>query len=147
MALFHFSNPASDKPNNAKSYFTGSSESYKRRLKSNSSTAFQSDWERNNNPNIRAVLPEWTSRGMDNCEELIPFHNPKSTPRLSLRTIHRKNMLMRFAVLFLSGLAMCFKARCDSLPTKMFLKYSMPSLDPPRENPLVKSVSIPPSST
>lgn len=147
MALFHFSNPASDKPNKAKSYLTGSAASYIRRLRSNSSTAFQSDCVRFNNPNILAVLPEWTSNGIDNCDELIPFHNPKSTPLLSLRTIQRKNMLMRFAVLFRSGLATCFKARCDSLPTKMFLKYSMPSFDPPRENPFVKSASIPPSST
>lgn len=147
MALFHFSNPASDNPNKAKSYFTGSFASYIRKFRSNSSTAFQSDWFRDSSPNNRAVRPEWTSNGIDNCDGEMLFHIPKSTPRSSRRTIQRKNIFMRFAVLFLSGLATCFHARCVFTPTNSFRKYSMASFEFPRENPSEKTPSIPLPST
>lgn len=43
-------------------------------------------------PVFLAILPEWTSSGHDSLAGDIDFQRPKSTPCLSCRIIHLKNM-------------------------------------------------------
>src|SRR5690606_19688535 len=98
-------------PKSAKSYFTGSSASNFFRLEFNSEAAFQSFCFLFSKPNFRATFPEWTSSGQTSWEDDMFFQIPKSTPWLSLRVIHLKNMFNRFAAEFFAGLDNCFSER------------------------------------
>src|SRR5690606_6726951 len=98
-------------PNNAKSYLTGSVASSALSLLVNSSAVSQSVCLRVISFSFLATRSTCKSHGHINCEELILFHIPKSTPLVSFLTIHRRYILMRLQVDFLTGVAMCFRVR------------------------------------
>ncbi len=64
-----------------------------------------------NNFQRLVTLATCTSTGQIRCAGEIFFHIPKSTPFLSLRTIHRKNMFNRLQVEFFWGEAICLTVR------------------------------------
>jgi hypothetical protein len=61
------------------------------------------------NPNLLPTLSTCTSQGQINSEDGIVFQIPKSTPQLSLRTIHLKNIFKRLQVDFCNGDEICLK--------------------------------------
>ena len=95
-------------PNNAKSYFTGSTGSNFRRFEVSSSVVNQSVCFRRISLSFRATRSTCRSHGQINCAGEIFFHSPKSTPRWSDLTIQRRYMFSLLQVDFRTGVAICF---------------------------------------
>src|SRR5258705_3666897 len=95
-------------PNKAKSYVTGSSLSNFFSSFVNSKAACQSTIFLLSKLKCLATLATCTSTGQISCAGEIFFHIPKSTPFLSLRTIHLKYIFNLLQLEFFAGAAICF---------------------------------------
>src|SRR5690606_33335652 len=119
----YFTPSKTPKPNKAKSYFTGSLGSNFRNALSNSCKAFWSFCLRFKMPKERATFPECTSKGQDNSLGAIDFHRPKSTPFLSFRHIHLKNIFILLEEESFNGSEICLVVRLGcSISKKVCLK-------------------------
>ena len=135
-------------PKRAKSYFTGSCGSSRRRYAVTSSTARRSFLGWSSMPRRRLMLAACTSSGSISAEVGMQRHKPKSTPRSSLRTIQRRNIFMRLAAEPLSTLGRCFSTlvgwgRAKNSSLKYFIAENTLLS---RAKPLAKTSSSPPHS-
>ena len=106
--------PTTPSPNKAKSYFTGSSASNVLSAAVSSNAVFQFICRLLIKPSFPATRPTCTSHGQINCDGFIFFQSPKSTPQLSLLTIHRRNIFSRLQAELRAGVAICFLVRCGA---------------------------------